>query len=68
MDLTSASSLAIYLIAVKTRIAETTGKTELIVNAVPSGRLKNIQKIHPCKPRRITEDMMQSLIWRGLCL
>ena len=41
-DLTIASSLAIYLRAVNTRIAETIGNTALREKAVPGSLVKNL--------------------------
>jgi len=47
VDLTIASSLAIYFIAKKHNIAETNGKRAVAENADPSGLEKNNHRIHP---------------------
>jgi hypothetical protein len=46
VDLTNASSLAIYLTAVKRRMAATIGKTAAIEKEDPSGLVKKKYNIH----------------------
>lgn len=68
VDLTIASSRAMYRSAVNTSIADTTGKTALIVNALPSGLDMNIQRMKPCNPNNINELSVHMRICTILCL
>ena len=66
--ITIASSRATYLIPVKVRIADTIGKTALMVNIISGSLLKKSTARYIWKPNAIRVLRLQILIWNNLFL